>query len=107
MQNANEASRKGTPMESTMKPPFPEVAPVIEIFPGVHATLMADWSRYSNGTFGIGGYEMTAGGKDGKPVGNIGCDGGGRWTFTIGEASYEVNMREAFESVMAAHIASL
>lgn len=93
-------------MESTMKPPFPEVAPVIEIFPGVHATLLGDFGRFSNGKIPFGVHYMTAH-SGGRIIGEIGANGGGQWIFKVEQAYYKVNMMEAFESVQNAHIASL
>jgi hypothetical protein len=89
-----------------MKPEFPEVAPVIEVWPGVHATLMADFSRYSNGSIPFMGSFMTAN-SEGKQIGEIGADGGGRWVVKVEEAWYSVNMGEAFEAFQNAHIATL
>lgn len=93
-------------MNQTAKPAFPEVAPVIEVFPGVHATLMSDYTRFSNGSIPFGGTYMNAS-SNGKEIGLIGCDAGGNWIFKIEAAWYCVNMQEAFNAAQDAHITSL
>jgi hypothetical protein len=89
----------------TLKTAFPEIPPVIEVFPGVHATLMADYNRFSNGSFPLLMDCMTVTSK-GKKIGEIGA-AGGSWVFKVEEALYKINMEEAFNAVQNAHIASL
>lgn len=92
--------------DSVMKPCFPETAPVIEIFHGVHATLLSDFSRFSNGKLPFFATCCEVSSK-GKKIGEIGADGGGTWIIKIEQAWYSVNMSEAFEFCQNAHIASL
>lgn len=98
----------GDRMSDETKKPFPNPAPRIEIIPfsGVHAELMADFSRYSNGSLPFMGSFMTAR-SEGKIIGEIGADGRGRWVFKVGEAWYAVNMMEMFSALQDAHEKSL
>ena len=93
-------------MTPDSKPSFPEPSPTIEVFPGVHATLLADFDRYCNGSIPFGGSWMEAK-SNGKQIGEIGADGAGRWIFKVERATYLVDMNEAFEAVQNAHFASL
>lgn len=85
-----------------MKETFPLVAPTIEIFPGVHAELMADFDRYSNGNLFMG-YAECVMSENGIKIGSMNTDVTGRWFVQVGQATYEVPMTALFSAFVEAH----
>lgn len=85
-----------------MKESFPLVAPTIEIFPGVHAKLIADFDRYSNGNLFMG-YTECMMSENGADLGSMNTDVTGRWFVQVGKATYEVPMTALFSAFYEAH----
>lgn len=93
--NSYTARIRDTENPATSKPQMPVPAPQIEVFPGIHATLLSDYSKYSNGSLLMMCTAMTA-----KGIGEIGADGAGRWYFQIGDETYVINMQEVFSHLV-------
>lgn len=89
-------------MIATDKASFPEVAPTIEIFPGVDAELISDFDKYSNGKLFMG-YTSCKLSSDGQQVGEMCTDITGRWFVVVGRATYEVPMKAIFDAFFDAH----
>lgn len=87
-----------------MKPKFPKGEISITTDGPLKATLLCDWSRFSNGSILMtyGGGEVTEGDK---VIGRVAADIGGQSIeVKVGEASYKVAMLDIFKIVQAAHL---
>ncbi len=85
-----------------MKTPFPSPAPTVEIFPGVHATLIGDFDRYSNGSF-IMSLTRCKVSSGGITIGEMVTDPAGNWYVEVGKATYQVPMTKLFAAFLEAH----
>ena len=88
--------------EPIQLPEMPNPAPTIEVFPGIHATLMSDFKRFSTGNLNMDIARVKVSRGD-EVVGSINSGVQGIWTIEVGSALYSVPMEDIFNAYYDAH----